>query len=997
MADEVITIKVESKLSPNIDKNFDKVESGARKAKLEVLKLRSAEERFAQLLSRGTAAANRNAAAHERRVKALKKTAISARRAAQATAGLTRTLKTLFIFATARELVRLTDAYTNMANRLRLVARNGEEVIVIQRRLFELANRSRTPIEDVTVAFQRFDLALKDLGASQQESLRFTETLSKQLSLSGLSTMEAAQGLRQLSQALNKGKLDGDEFRTVMETIPTVSSAIAKELGVARGALLDLAPTGVITSEVIRNAISNIAQETDDAFNKTQKTVGQAFTVLRNKTIEFIGGLNSATGVAGKFADVIILVAKNIDIAAASLAGFGVAGALFLVKINPVVSVIAGVSTALFLLRDNIKVTSGELITLGDVGKASFSFISDSLKAFKSEFEDLVLIAQFVGEKLADGFVALVKVLAKVAKAVPAFLRASFKTSERVVNNIVKFATNKLKSFVKFQVDIIKEVIKFNINAINKIPGIEIGIDFDEGVFKSINEKLKESKITGRTAGETFIQEFINGIEGDGSGEKVIDDFFGDISTLVGGGFDELKKEILRRSKELALARKKIQDAAKPTLRPDGGAATSAIKKQTKAQKEFNMALRDTLSLSEDIQILRDIGQDELADQAQRKLDILNVDKKIATTLALIRKLEADGFADTKEAFDLENKRQLLLEKRKSIVAAPAPSSLPKRTDSEAREFGLDILSESKSPSDILFGQIEAQKDANQRRLDLFDEFNDEQKKKLEKFGIDEARITKENNAAIDKIHEDFEQSRLQKKLSSFSDIATATGNFTNELAELFKKGNKDGEKENKAAFLAYKSFALATAVIQTAAGVTNALSQPTGNPFLNFANAAAVGVAGGVQIGTILAENFANGGFVSGRGTGRSDDIPANLSNGEFVMNAAATRANRGLLEQMNSNSFGSTVNTNQTVVNNTPAPITNPFNNGGSNTSSSVELNIFNSPGLEAEVVETDSDEGKKIDVYIKKVDEALAANLSNNIGPLAQGINNRIQRKF
>ena len=46
----------------------------------------------------------------------------------------------------------------------------------------------------------------------------------------------------------------------------------------------------------------------------------------------------------------------------------------------------------------------------------------------------------------------------------------------------------------------------------------------------------------------------------------------------------------------------------------------------------------------------------------------------------------------------------------------------------------------------------------------------------------------------------------------------------------------------------------------------------------------------------------FADGGIVNGPGTGRSDSIPARLSNGEFVVNAQATRQNRAMLEAINS-----------------------------------------------------------------------------------------------
>ncbi|MFJ4397479.1 phage tail length tape measure family protein [Pseudomonas sp. NPDC089396] len=47
----------------------------------------------------------------------------------------------------------------------------------------------------------------------------------------------------------------------------------------------------------------------------------------------------------------------------------------------------------------------------------------------------------------------------------------------------------------------------------------------------------------------------------------------------------------------------------------------------------------------------------------------------------------------------------------------------------------------------------------------------------------------------------------------------------------------------------------------------------------------------------------FATGGYVSGAGTGTSDSIMARLSDGEFVVNAAATKRNRALLEVINSN----------------------------------------------------------------------------------------------
>jgi hypothetical protein len=46
-----------------------------------------------------------------------------------------------------------------------------------------------------------------------------------------------------------------------------------------------------------------------------------------------------------------------------------------------------------------------------------------------------------------------------------------------------------------------------------------------------------------------------------------------------------------------------------------------------------------------------------------------------------------------------------------------------------------------------------------------------------------------------------------------------------------------------------------------------------------------------------------ASGGYIRGPGSGTSDSIPAMLSNGEFVINAEATKRNKRLLEAINSN----------------------------------------------------------------------------------------------
>lgn len=106
-----------------------------------------------------------------------------------------------------------------------------------------------------------------------------------------------------------------------------------------------------------------------------------------------------------------------------------------------------------------------------------------------------------------------------------------------------------------------------------------------------------------------------------------------------------------------------------------------------------------------------------------------------------------------------------------------------------------------------------------------------------------------------------------------------------------------------KAMFIASKAFAIADSIVKIQQGIANALSLPFP------ANLAAVAVVA-AQAASIIANiqavklNLADGGMVRGPGGPRDDKVQANLSNGEFVVNADATSRNRALLEAINGGS---------------------------------------------------------------------------------------------
>lgn len=96
-------------------------------------------------------------------------------------------------------------------------------------------------------------------------------------------------------------------------------------------------------------------------------------------------------------------------------------------------------------------------------------------------------------------------------------------------------------------------------------------------------------------------------------------------------------------------------------------------------------------------------------------------------------------------------------------------------------------------------------------------------------------------------------------------------------------------------------------------AGVANAMELPYPANLAAVATTVATVLANiATAVSTVKSANFAEGGKVNGPGTGTSDSIPANLSNGEFVMTAKATKIFEPLLTVMNSIGAGVPISMN-------------------------------------------------------------------------------------
>lgn len=214
-------------------------------------------------------------------------------------------------------------------------------------------------------------------------------------------------------------------------------------------------------------------------------------------------------------------------------------------------------------------------------------------------------------------------------------------------------------------------------------------------------------------------------------------------------------------------------------------------------------------------------------------------------------------------------------------------------------ELGLDVVTEFEMQ------KLEIQQQMAEQRL---------------QFIMDQGRLETETeeqfNARVlagKKALADAKANINQASIKNEQAYAKAMGGVTKSLTGLLDVLGED----NKEFAMMSKMITLFQITVDTgkalSAGIASASSLPFPANMAAIATTVATVLANiATAVSTVKSANFAKGGKVEGPGTGTSDSIPANLSNGEFVMTAKATKIFEPLLTVMNSIGAGVPISMN-------------------------------------------------------------------------------------
>jgi len=258
-------------------------------------------------------------------------------------------------------IANMADAYNLMNARLKLATSSQEEFTAAQNELSRIAQATQSPVASLVTLYSRISRPLKEAGRTQADIIKVTEAVATSFRVSGATAEEAQNGVIQFAQALGAGALRGEEFNSVAEQAPRLMQALAASIGVPVGALKEMATQGLLTADVVSDALTSQLDTLRKEAATLPETVGGAMTALADKWQKAIGQadvqplIDSINDLGKTLSDpAVIDNLVKLASALAALAGTAVEGANEFVDLGNRIAFIAANSQGLVTELDKV-------------------------------------------------------------------------------------------------------------------------------------------------------------------------------------------------------------------------------------------------------------------------------------------------------------------------------------------------------------------------------------------------------------------------------------------------------------------------------------------------------------------------------------------------------------------------------------------------------------------------------------------------------------------
>lgn len=146
----------------------------------------------------------------------------------------------------------------------------------------EYANKVGVATDDFIQSASRLRTLAPEVVTNYGDAAKFTKLLDMNMISTGASTQEASSAMRQITQALGKGIVNGDELNSIMENSPQIARMLAKHLNVSVGELKQLGKEGKISGQALYDTVLENAEAIEQQFASMPVTADRAWNSIKN-------------------------------------------------------------------------------------------------------------------------------------------------------------------------------------------------------------------------------------------------------------------------------------------------------------------------------------------------------------------------------------------------------------------------------------------------------------------------------------------------------------------------------------------------------------------------------------------------------------------------------------------------------------------------------------------------------------------------------------------
>lgn len=181
-----------------------------------------------------------------------------------------------------RSFLDFSDTQAQINARLNLMNDGLQTTNELSEMIYQSALRSKAAYSDTADAVGKMGLNAGNAFSSNQELIAFTEQVNKQFKIGGASAQEQSNAMVQLTQAMAAGVLRGQDLNSILAAAPGIARTIEESMGWASGSIKQYAEDGKVTAQVVKNALLDMADQTNQKFESIPMTLSDAMTQAQN-------------------------------------------------------------------------------------------------------------------------------------------------------------------------------------------------------------------------------------------------------------------------------------------------------------------------------------------------------------------------------------------------------------------------------------------------------------------------------------------------------------------------------------------------------------------------------------------------------------------------------------------------------------------------------------------------------------------------------------------